>query len=180
MKKLIFSLFIMMALSGFIFADKNVAVSDLPTTITDFMKTYFPESIVDSAEYDDGKYEIWFSVEKDNNVVKGEAEFSRKGDWKNLEFYLGVPETLLPEPVLTTLRQNFSDQAIVSLERDKRGFELTLSDSTEIDISDEGKILDLDKEHRHRKFDKNKSDKAKKFKEPKQDSSATMDSVDAL
>ena len=117
---------------------------------------------------------------EDNNVVKGEAEFSKRGDWKNLEFYLGVPETLLPEPVLTTLRQNFSDQAIVSLERDKRGFELTLSDSTEIDISDEGKILDLDKEHRHRKFDKNKSDKAKKFKEPKQDSSATMDSVDAL
>ena len=59
-----------MALSGFIFADKNVALSDLPTTITDFMKTYFPESTVDYAEYDDGKYEIWFSVEKDNNVVK--------------------------------------------------------------------------------------------------------------
>ena len=92
MKKLIFSLFIMMALSGFIFADKNVAISDLPTTITDFMKTYFPESTVDYAEYDDGKYEIWFSVEKDNNVVKGEAEFSKRGDWENLEFYLGVPE----------------------------------------------------------------------------------------
>ncbi len=177
MKKILFSILITMVLSVSIFADKYILVSDLPNSVTNFMKTYFPESKIDNAKYDDWKYEIEFSTENDSNFVKGEAEFSRKGDWEKIEFYLGIPEELLPENVLTTLRQNFSDQAIVSIERDRRGYELTLLDATEIDISDEGKILEVDKEHHHKKFNKDKFDNAKKFKESKQDSYSNIDSI---
>ena len=109
--------------------------------------------------------------------AKYKAEFSKKGDWEKIEFYLGIPETLLPENVLSTLRQNFSDKAIVSVERNKRGYELTLVDATEVDISEEGKILEIDSEHPHKKFDKDKSDRAMKFKESKNDNSSKLDSV---
>jgi hypothetical protein len=176
-RKFIFSALVLMVLSVSIFADKNILVSDLPNSVVDFMKTYFSESKIDNAEYDDRKYEIWFSTENDSQIVNGEAEFSKKGDWEKIEFYLGIPETLLPENVLSTLRQNFSDKAIVSVERNKRGYELTLVDATEVDISEEGKILEIDSEHPHKKFDKDKSDRAMKFKESKNDNSSKLDSV---
>ena len=143
------------------------------------MKTYFPESQIVLAEYDDGKYDVKFTSNTDSDTLSGEAEFTKKGDWDKIEFYLGVPEEILPSEVLTTLRKNFSDSAIVSLERDFNGFEITLLDATEVDISGDGKILDLDINHHHKKFDKDKFDKAKKYKESKLDNSTSSDSVNA-
>ena len=177
MKKLFFSVFIMMVLSVGIFADKFIQISQLPNTITDFMKTYFPESTIILAEYDDDKYDIKFITNNEAEYLSGEAEFSKKGDWDKIEFYLGIPEELLPTEVLSSLRKNFSDSAIVSLERDFNGFEITLLDSTELDISNEGKILEMDVNHHHKKFDKDKFDRAKKFKDSKQDKSSNSDSV---
>ena len=162
-----------------IFAEKLLSVSELPTSVTDFMKTYFPESQIVFAEYDDGKYDVKFTSNTDSDTLSGEAEFTKKGDWDKIEFYLGVPEEILPSEVLTTLRKNFSDSAIVSLERDFNGFEITLLDATEVDISGDGKILDLDINHHHKKFDKDKFDKAKKYKESKLDNSTSSDSVNA-
>ncbi len=179
MKKLFFSVFIMMVLSVSIFADKFIQISQLPNTITDFMKTYFPESTIILAEYDDDKYDIKFITNNEAEYLSGEAEFSKKGDWDKIEFYLGIPEELLPTEVLSSLRKNFSDSAIVSLERDFNGFEITLLDSTELDISNEGKILEMDVNHHHKKFDKDKFDRAKKFKDSKQDKSSTSDSSQA-
>jgi hypothetical protein len=179
MKKLFFSVFIMMVLSVSIFADKFIQISQLPNTITDFMKTYFPESTIILAEYDDDKYDIKFITNNEAEYLSGEAEFSKKGDWDKIEFYLGIPEELLPTEVLSSLRKNFSDSAIVSLERDFNGFEITLLDSTELDISNEGKILEMDVNHHHKKFDKDKFDRAKKFKDSKQDKSSNSDSTDA-
>ena len=168
-----------MVLSVGIFAEKLLSVSELPTSVTDFMKTYFPESQIVFAEYDDGKYDVKFTSNTDSDTLSGEAEFTKKGDWDKIEFYLGVPEEILPSEVLTTLRKNFSDSAIVSLERDFNGFEITLLDATEVDISGDGKILDLDINHHHKKFDKDKFDKAKKYKESKLDNSTSSDSVNA-
>ena len=179
MKKIIFSISMIMVLSVGIFAEKLLSVSELPTSVTDFMKTYFPESQIVFAEYDDGKYDVKFTSNTDSDTLSGEAEFSKKGDWDKIEFYLGVPEEILPSEVLTTLRKNFSDSAIVSLERDFNGFEITLLDATEVDISGDGKILDLDINHHHKKFDKDKFDKAKKYKESKLDNSTSSDSVNA-
>ncbi len=179
MKKLFFSVFIMMVLSVSIFADKFIQISQLPNTITDFMKTYFPESTIILAEYDDDKYDIKFITNNEAEYLSGEAEFSKKGDWDKIEFYLGIPEELLPTEVLSSLRKNFSDSAIVSLERDFNGFEITLLDSTELDISNEGKILEMDVNHHHKKFDKDKFDRAKKFKDSKLDESSNADSTDA-
>ena len=179
MKKIIFSIFLIMVLSVGIFAEKLLSVSELPTSVTDFMKTYFPESQIVFAEYDDGKYDVKFTSNTDSDTLSGEAEFTKKGDWDKIEFYLGVPEEILPSEVLTTLRKNFSDSAIVSLERDFNSFEITLLDATEVDISGDGKILDLDINHHHKKFDKDKFDKAKKYKESKLDNSTSSDSVNA-
>lgn len=179
MKKIIFSISMIMVLSVGIFAEKLLSVSELPTSVTDFMKTYFPESQIVFAEYDDGKYDVKFTSNTDSDTLSGEAEFTKKGDWDKIEFYLGVPEEILPSEVLTTLRKNFSDSAIVSLERDFNGFEITLLDATEVDISGDGKILDLDINHHHKKFDKDKFDKAKKYKESKLDNSTSSDSVNA-
>lgn len=179
MKKIIFSIFLILVLSVGIFAEKLLSVSELPTSVTDFMKTYFPESQIVLAEYDDGKYDVKFTSNTDSDTLSGEAEFTKKGDWDKIEFYLGVPEEILPSEVLTTLRKNFSDSAIVSLERDFNGFEITLLDATEVDISGDGKILDLDINHHHKKFDKDKFDKAKKYKESKLDNSTSSDSVNA-
>ena len=168
-----------LVLSVGIFAEKLLSVSELPTSVTDFMKTYFPESQIVLAEYDDGKYDVKFTSNTDSDTLSGEAEFTKKGDWDKIEFYLGVPEEILPSEVLTTLRKNFSDSAIVSLERDFNGFEITLLDATEVDISGDGKILDMDINHHHKKFDKDKFDKAKKYKESKLDNSTSSDSVNA-
>lgn len=179
MKKIIFSIFLILVLSVGIFAEKLLSVSELPTSVTDFMKTYFPESQIVLAEYDDGKYDVKFTSNTDSDTLSGEAEFTKKGDWDKIEFYLGVPEEILPSEVLTTLRKNFSDSAIVSLERDFNGFEITLLDATEVDISGDGKILDMDINHHHKKFDKDKFDKAKKYKESKLDNSTSSDSVNA-
>ena len=179
MKKIIFSILMILVLSVGIFAEKLLSVSELPTSVTDFMKTYFPESSIILAEYDDGKYDVKFTSNTDSETLGGEAEFTKKGDWDKIEFYLGIPEEILPTEVLSTLRKNFSDSAIVSLERDLNGFEITLLDSTELDISNEGKILEMDANHHHKKFDKDKFDRATKFKDSKLDESSTSDSSQA-
>ena len=102
MKKIIFSIFLILVLSVGIFAEKLLSVSELPTSVTDFMKTYFPESQIVLAEYDDGKYDVKFTSNTDSDTLSGEAEFTKKGDWDKIEFYLGVPEEILPSEVLTT------------------------------------------------------------------------------
>lgn len=156
MKK-IFFYFLIVVLSVSIYADKKVLISDLPNSIVDFMKNYFPESNLDYAEYDEGEYEICFSDMIDNKLIKGEAQFSKRGDWEKIDFY-NIPKNLLPENVIAILQENFANQEIISLEHKRDEYEITFTDSTEIEISADGKILEIDKDHYHKKI-KDKDDR---------------------
>ena len=116
--------------------DVMIPVAELPSEVISFLDTHFSGIEVRSVikDYDNSTYE--FEVYLSNGT---RIELSRRGEWRNVENHLaGVPHSVIPNKILTYVAENYPDQMIIGIERDRQidvelkgGVELVFSLSEE-------------------------------------------------
>ena len=116
--------------------DVMIPAAELPEEVISFLDTHFSGIEVRSVikDYDNSTYE--FEVYLSNGT---RIELSRRGEWRNVENHLaGVPHSVIPNKILTYVAENYPDQMIIGIERDreidvelKGGVELVFSLSEE-------------------------------------------------
>ena len=116
--------------------DVMIPATELPSEVISFLDTHFSGIEIRSVikDYDNSTYE--FEVYLSNGT---RIELSRRGEWRNVENHLaGVPHSVIPNKILTYVAENYPDQMIIGIERDRQidvelkgGVELVFSLSEE-------------------------------------------------
>ena len=126
--------------------DKTTIVqyNELPAAAQQTLSTYFADEqiAVIPKEYDDWgiRYNVIFSN-------ANEIEFNKKGEWQDIKCRATkVPDGIVPERIMQYVVQTYPEAAIWELKRDKRSYEVELSNMVELKFDLNFNIIDLDHE----------------------------------
>lgn len=117
--------------------DRVITFEQLPAPAQTLLKKYFADKVVLIATVDFDDYKVMYqSGEK--------IEFDKKGNWKELDCKTSaVPTDLIPEQIMTHPKATFPDAIIIKLDRDRRGYEVKLSNGLEIEYNKKFQVVDI-------------------------------------
>lgn len=146
MKKVFFMFLGCMLLVQAAFADKKIYTTDtlqLPVTARQFIRTHFPEAAVSHIKIEK---EFWKGNEYDVILTNGfDLDFDNDGQWKEVNGHqAAIPVSVLPSKIASYLKRNFPAIAVVSIDKDRDGFEVKLADRRELKFSPEQEFIRFD------------------------------------
>lgn len=122
--------------------DRAVTINQLPKKAQQFIKQHFAQSTVSYATQDtdmfEGEYEVAFT---DGSKV----EFLKNGEWKNVECKkTGVPSAIIPQRLKDYVAKSHAGAKIIKIERDRKEYEIKLSDGQELKFNLKGDFIRYD------------------------------------
>lgn len=122
--------------------DRPVSVDQLPAKAQQFITRYFSDQKVSFAKEEHDFLDVTYEVLFTNSI---RVEFSKNGEWKEVDCkYSIVPEGIVPEQITAYVNSNFPDARIVSIDRDKRDYEVSLTNNLELTFDLNFNIIDID------------------------------------
>lgn len=144
MKKLVFLLVCLFTLQTVARADddKPIQVSQMPQPAQQFIKQHFADSKIALVKMESDffykSYEVIFT-----NGDK--VEFDKKGRWEEVNCkYSSVPVAIIPAAILNYVTTNYPDVKVQKIERDKKEYEVKLSNRTELKFDLKFNLIDID------------------------------------
>lgn len=123
-----------------------ITFEELPVVAQQFLKKHFAEekilSVVCEREIGDKEYSVYY--------YSGlEVKFDRRGEWECVEYdHSVVPDSVIPENILSTVKAKHPDKKITSITRDltgrDKGYEVDLDDVMEMKFDLNGKFIRYD------------------------------------
>lgn len=122
--------------------DKPITVTQLPQTAQQFIKTHFPKEKVAFAKLERDFLETTYEVLFTNST---KVEFYKDGEWKEVDCkYSTVPAKIVPAQIAQYVTQNYPDAQIVQIDRDKRDYEVKLTNGWELTFDLNFNLIDID------------------------------------
>ncbi len=126
-------------------ADKVTPISfgELPQKAQTFVKTHFADETISVVLCDkdllDKDYEVRFS---DGSNV----EFDKDGEWTSIEMKNGraVPTNPMPAAMISYVNTTHPNSFIIEVNKEKRKYEVELSNGVDIEFDKDGKFLRYD------------------------------------
>ena len=137
------ALMCMMAHSVSSFAnDRIIPVNQLPEAARKFVEATFPGHAISYATVDVDFAKKSYEVRLDNGV---EIDFDNGGTWDKVDcHYSAVPAHLVPATIAEYVKTNFPGTQIVKIDKERRGFEVELSNDLDLQFNSKGKLLYID------------------------------------
>lgn len=138
--KHLFSLLLLAASASVALAGTPIKQAELPATARTFITKYFSKDTVRKVEKDNGRR----GVEYDVDFASGaEVEFNQDGNWKEVKASKGnaVPAAIIPSAISQYVATNFKGLSIVEIARKRGGYEVELSNGSELRLSEDGKPM---------------------------------------
>ena len=122
--------------------DKPIQVTQMPQPAQQFIKQHFADSKIALAKMESDffykSYEVIFT-----NGDK--VEFDNKGNWEEVNCkYSSVPTAIIPAAIQKYVTTNYPDAKILKIERDKKDYEVKLSNRTELKFDLKFNLIDID------------------------------------
>lgn len=144
MKKLVFLLVCLFTLQTIARADddKPIQVTQMPQQAQQLIKQHFADSKVALAKMEsDFLYKSYEVIFTNGNKV----EFDKKGNWTEVDCKYGsVPVAVIPIAIQKYVTANYPDTNILKIERDKKDYEIKLSNRTELKFDLKFNLIDID------------------------------------
>lgn len=142
MKKTLAMMLIALAASAssVVFAGTPIQQSELPKAAQTFISKYFANEKVKKVEKDNGRRGMEYEVDFSSGA---EVEFNSEGNWKDVKAAKGnaVPAAIVPKAIATYVNSNFSGQSIVEISRKRGGYEVELSNGSELKLTEDAKPM---------------------------------------
>ncbi len=142
MRKLLTSVLVTLAASVSLplFSGTRIQQSELPKAAQSFITKYFPKDQVRKVEKDNGYRGLEYEVDF---VSGAEVDFKSDGDWKEVKAAHGnsVPASIIPSAIAKYVKTNFSGLTIVEISRKRGGYEVELSNGTELKLTEDAKPM---------------------------------------
>ena len=122
--------------------DRPISVSELPEKAQQFIRQHFPTEKVAFAKMErelfDTTYEVIFTS-------SSKVEFLKNGDWKEVDCkYSTVPAAIIPQQIAQYVSQYYPDTSVVQIDRDKRDYEVKLTNGLELTFDLKFNLIDID------------------------------------
>lgn len=144
MKKLILLLVCMFTMYTMAMADndKPISINQLPTKAQTFISTYFKSHKVALVKQETELFYKSFDVVFTNG---DKLEFDKTGEWTEVQCRQNeVPTQIIPETIRNYVKTNYPDIQILQIERDKKEYEIKLSNHWEIKFDSQMRVIDID------------------------------------
>ena len=146
MKKLLLMAFCCLFV-GVVSAGNDMRTKDvkkLPEVSQRFIAKYFPNEKIAQIKVDkDAMQKRDYDVLFESGT---EIDFDSNGEWKDVNCVKGtaVPSALIPAKITGHIEKEFSGKTIRSISRDKKEYELELSDGMEVKYDLNGNFIGVD------------------------------------
>ncbi len=145
MKKLVFLLVCLFTLQTVARADddKPIQVTQMPQPAQQFIKQHFADSKVALAKMEsDFFYKSYEVIFTNGNKV----EFGKNGNWEEVNCkYTSVPTAIIPTTIIQKyVTTNYPDTRVLKIERDKKEYEVQLSNRVELKFDLKFNLIDID------------------------------------
>lgn len=117
--------------------------SQLPEAAQKFLNSHFAHEKVMLAKTD---YKVFFK-EYDVKFASGnKIEFDKEGNWTEINCKMShVPTAAVPEKIATYVKTNYpANVKIVSIEKERKGYEVKLSNKWELKFNHQFELTDID------------------------------------
>lgn len=122
--------------------DKPIQVGQLPTKAQTFLMTYFKAHKVAFAKMESDLFYKSYDVIFTNGE---KVEFDKSGDWTEVDCRVhGVPVSIIPEAIRNYVKTTYPDDRIMKIERDKKEYEVRLSNRWEVKFDNRMRVVDID------------------------------------
>lgn len=142
MKKFLATMLLMVvaSVSATIFAGTPINQSELPKAAQSFITKYFPKDQVRKVEKDNGRRGMEYEVDFTSGA---EVDFTSDGNWKEVKAARGtsVPSAIVPAAIAKYVATNFKGQTIVEISRKRGGYEVELSNGSELKLTEDAKPM---------------------------------------
>lgn len=144
MRKLFVLIIALLSLHGVMQASdgKLIDKSQLPVKSQQFLNEYFNRSVISYVKED----EDFFNKEYDVVFTDGtKIEFEKNGDWMSISCKQTLmPVRLIPAKIMHHLKSNYPEHRIVQFEKDRKGYELKLSNGLELNFNKNFQLVEID------------------------------------
>lgn len=144
MKKLVMLLVSMFMMHTIVMADndKPIQMNQLPAKAQTFINTYFKNNKVALAKQESELFYKSYDVVFTNGE---KLEFDKAGKWTEVQCRQSeVPAQIIPEAIRNYVKTNYPDAKILQIERDKKEYEIKLSNRWEIKFDSKMRVIDID------------------------------------
>jgi hypothetical protein len=118
-----------------------VPVSDIPSNISNYVKTHFPNNTIAKAIKDkDGFTKTYDILLSDGTSL----EFNRKNEIVDIEGLNALPDSVIPAPILSYVKTNYATNYITDWEIDNNTQQVELNNSLELKFDKNGNFLRID------------------------------------
>ena len=122
--------------------DRPITVSELPQKAQQFIQQHFPNEKVSFAQVGNGLFDTAYEV---IFTSSSKVEFQKNGDWKEVDCkYSTVPAAIIPQQIAYYVSQHYPDTAVVQIDRDKRDYEVKLTNGLELTFDLKFNLIDID------------------------------------
>ncbi len=122
--------------------EKPIPLEQLPTEAQQVINTHFARQKVAliklENEFADKEYDVTFT---NGNKL----EFDKKGNWTEVDCKnTQVPPSLIPEPIGKYLLENYPQEKVLEMSKDRRGYDLDLTNRLELKFNLDYQLVDFD------------------------------------
>ncbi len=122
--------------------DKPITFEQLPAVAQQTVKTHFADGKVALVKVErdlaEKTYDVIFT---DGSKI----EFDRKGVWREIDRRgATVPAALIPTQIADYVKANYGGQSIKKIEKDRKEYDITLSNGVEITFNKNFMVIDID------------------------------------
>ena len=122
--------------------DRVITKEKLPAAAQKFVNEHFGSLkisyVKEERDLFERNYEVVFT---DGTKV----EFRRNGNWKEIDCRYGeVPAVLVPEPIRKYISENYPNEKVLRIDRDRHDYEVKLSNRLELTFDLKFNLIDID------------------------------------
>jgi len=121
--------------------DKKITAAQLPAAAQSFIKQHFKGETVTSAVLDKEMFDNDYETVLSNGV---KINFDAKGNWDSIDSRNALPASVLPKAISTYVAANFKGQNVLQIDKKIAGYDIELSNGTELEFDANGKFLRID------------------------------------
>lgn len=133
---------ITLSLTSLSFAqDKKITAAQLPATAQNFIKQHFKGQTVAAAKLDKEMFDTDYETILSNGV---KINFDANGNWDEIESKGALPSSVIPATINNYIAANYKGQNVIQIDKKKAGYDIELSNGTELEFDANGKFLRID------------------------------------
>lgn len=147
MKRLIAIVLISVLATSLAYADEKIITKDmqqLPSVSRQFLNQHLKGVQVSHIKIEKG----WFGIKEYEVILTNgtEVKFDSEGEWEEVDgHHAAITTGFFPPFILTYIQENYPGVDVLSIEKDRKEYEVKLSNHFELKFNHHGKLIDIDR-----------------------------------